>query len=49
MPVAAIPVPDDLITVRASDVDVIIGRFFTAHDQFQTIGTKYFFSGYFHR
>ena len=48
MPVTAVPVPDNFVTVRAGNVDSFINFFFTAHHQFLTIGTTYFLRSYFH-
>jgi len=48
MPVAAVPEPDNFITVRASYFNGFIDGFFTAHYQLLTVGTTYFLRSYFH-
>ena len=48
MPVAAVPMPDNFIAVRAGNIDSFINFFFTAHDQFLTVGTTRFLGSYFH-
>jgi len=43
MPVAAVPMPDNFIAVRAGNIDSFINLFFTAHHQFFTVGQRIFF------